>query len=96
VLAASLPWNSWRVSLADGTELFNLPLAQVADNPGVRIRWSELYRVLRSAAGHAVHYGCELTSIGPATGGTSRTRLSWQQASTTHEIDNIDLLVGAK
>ena len=47
VQAASLPWKSWRTSLTDGTELFSLPLSQVADNDGVRIRWSELYRVLR-------------------------------------------------
>ncbi len=95
VLAASLPWSNWRVSLADGTELFNLPLAQVADNAGVRIRWSELYRVLRAGAGATVHYGCEVTSIGPASGGAPRTRVAWEQGGTTHEIDNIDLLVGA-
>ena len=42
VLARSYPWVTWRISLTDGTELFRLPLSSVADNPGIRIRWSEL------------------------------------------------------
>ena len=95
VVAASLPWHSWRVSLTDGTELFKLPLASVADNAGIRIRWSELYRVLRAGAGATVHYGCEVSAIAPARDGSTRTRVSWKQGGTTHEIDSIDLLVGA-
>lgn len=38
-------------------ELFDLPTARVADNPGIRIRWFELYRVLRESAGRAVRHG---------------------------------------
>ena len=34
----------------DGTALFDLPLSKVANNDGWRIRWSELYRVLRDGA----------------------------------------------
>src|SRR4051812_27126240 len=63
VSAASLPWQSWRTSLTDGTELFRLPLSEVADNDGVRIRWSELYRVLRDGAGDAVRYGVSVSGI---------------------------------
>src|SRR5215471_15589238 len=67
---ASFVWSHWRISLTDGTVLFDLPLSEVADGPGWRIRWSELYRVLREAAGPSVRYGCEITGIG--RDGTSR------------------------
>src|SRR5215470_13324148 len=56
----SFVWRNWRISLTDGTVLFDLPLSEVADGPGWRIRWSELYRVLREAAGETVSYGCEI------------------------------------
>src|SRR6266480_3123401 len=51
ITRASYPWRNWRISLTDGAVLFDLPLARVAEGPGWRIRWSELYRVLREAAG---------------------------------------------
>ncbi len=95
VRAASLPWDTWRVSLADGTELFNLPLTQVADNAGIRIRWSELYRVLREGAGATIHYGCEITAIEAATDGSPRTQVRWTQDGSAHELADIDLLIGA-
>ena len=46
--AASLPWRRWVVELTDGTPLLDLDLLDVAEEAGVRIRWSELYRVLRA------------------------------------------------
>lgn len=94
VLARSLPWASWRVSLTDGTELFRLPLAQVADNDGIRIRWSELYAVLREAAGATIHYGCQIQSIGPASQGGGKTRVSWMAQGREQVLDDIDLLIG--
>lgn len=48
--AASLPWLRWFVDLTDGTRLFDLALTDLAEEPGVRIRWSELYRLLRAPA----------------------------------------------
>lgn len=48
--AASLSWHRWFVDLTDGTRLFDLALLDVAEEPGVRIRWSELYRLLRAPA----------------------------------------------
>jgi hypothetical protein len=44
ITEASYRWDNWRISLTDGTVLFDLPLTKVADGPGWRIRWSELYR----------------------------------------------------
>lgn len=63
VRAASLPWESWTIALTDGTPLMELPLSEVADNSGVRIRWSELYRVLREAARSAITYAAERIDI---------------------------------
>ena len=93
VAEASLPWKSWRTSLTDGTELFRLPLAEVADNDGVRIRWSELYRVLRDSAGSAVRYGVTVSDI--SRGADGRCRLSYTADGEKVDLDGIDLLIGA-
>jgi salicylate hydroxylase len=95
VEAISLPWARWTTALADGTPLFDLPLAQVADNPGIRIRWSELYRVLRAGAGRAVHYGCRVTAIGRDPADPRKSCVTWTQNGEDHRVDGIDLLVGA-
>lgn len=95
ITAASFLWQNWRISLTDGTVLFDLPLKEVADNPGWRIRWSELYRVLRVAAGDTVSYGCEIVEIGRASGDPRKTFVSWTQDGKTHRLDDIDLLIAA-
>lgn len=92
---ASFAWNSWRISLTDGTELFNLKLKDVADGPGWRIRWSELYRVLRDAAGASVHYGCEISEIGRDPSDPRKTTISWIQDGKSQHLDNVDLLIAA-
>lgn len=92
---ASFVWRHWRISLTDGTVLFDLPLSEVADGPGWRIRWSELYRVLREAAGPSVHYGCEITHIGRDDTDPRTTKVAWTQDGTTHRLDGIDLLIAA-
>ena len=35
ITEASFIWHNWRISLTDGTVLFDLPLANVADGPGL-------------------------------------------------------------
>ncbi|WP_156373105.1 FAD-dependent monooxygenase [Pseudorhodoferax sp. Leaf267] len=94
VEAASLPWKHWHVAMADGTVLMDLPLTQVADNPGIRIRWSELYRVLREGAGTAIRYGCQVEHIGPCTQ-AGKTCVRYTQDGQTITLDGIDLLIGA-
>jgi len=91
VLAESFLWNSWRTSLTDGTELFKVQMADVADNPGIRIRWSELYRVLREAAGACVRYGCQVTKVGYTD--PAHTYLEYTQGGAAQRIDGIDLLI---
>jgi salicylate hydroxylase len=93
VAAASFPWQSWRTSLTDGTELFNMPLSQVADNDGVRIRWSELYRVLRDAAADSVRYRCAVTAIGRCANDAARCFVEYDADGQAHRIDDIDLLI---
>lgn len=95
VTQSSLPWASWRISLTDGTELLNLKLAEVAESPGWRIRWSELYRVLREAAGACVHYGCEITGVARAASHPHKTKVAWIQEGKVRRIDDIDLLIAA-
>jgi 2-polyprenyl-6-methoxyphenol hydroxylase-like FAD-dependent oxidoreductase len=95
ITQASFTWASWRISLTDGTELFNLPLANVADSGGWRIRWSELYRVLREAAGPSVRYGCDVTDIGRDGSDRSKLTVAWTQEGKANRIDGIDLLIAA-
>jgi salicylate hydroxylase len=95
ITQASYLWHNWRISLTDGTVLFDLPLAKVAEGPGWRIRWSELYRVLREAAGRSVLYGCEITEIGRDAADPHKTSIAWMQAGTQHRLDGIDLMIAA-
>lgn len=95
ITEASYIWRNWRISLTDGTVLFDLPLANVADGPGWRIRWSELYRVLREAAGDCVSYGCEIKDIRRDVANVGKTAISWVQDGKAHRLDGIDLLIAA-
>jgi salicylate hydroxylase len=95
ITQASFAWRHWRISLTDGTVLFDLPLAEVAEGPGWRIRWSELYRVLREAAGPSVRYGCDITEISRDAANPRKTSIAWTQHGKTHRLDSIDLLIAA-
>lgn len=61
--AASLPWRRWIVELTDGTRLLDLDMLSVAEEPGVRIRWSELYRVLRAPIAPITRHGHALEAL---------------------------------
>ncbi|WP_024507884.1 FAD-dependent monooxygenase [Bradyrhizobium sp. ARR65] len=93
ITKASFPWRNWRISLTDGTVLFDLPLYEVAEGPGWRIRWSELYRVLREAAGASVSYGCEITTISRDAADPRKTRVAWMQGGKQFRLDGVDLLI---
>jgi len=95
VTEASYLWRNWRISLTDGAVLFDLPLTDVAEGPGWRIRWSELYRVLREAAGSCVSYACEIADIGRDAADFRKTSISWIQDGRTYRLDGIDLLIAA-
>jgi salicylate hydroxylase len=93
ITRASFPWTHWRISLTDGRVLFDLPLTEVAENPGWRIRWSELYRVLREAATGIISYGCTITDIGRDPADPQKTIIGWTQNDTSHRLDGIDLMI---
>ena len=48
LLSVSLPWRRWLIALTNGTKLIDLNLLDVADEPGLRIRWADLYGVMRA------------------------------------------------
>ncbi len=93
ITESSYLWHNWRISLTDGTVLFDLPLVNVAEGPGWRIRWSELYRVLREAAGDSVSYGCEITEIGRDPADPRKTSIAWSEGGKTQRLGDIDLLI---
>jgi salicylate hydroxylase len=61
--AASLEWRRWFVDLTDGTRLLDLDLLDLAEEPGLRIRWSELYRQLREPAAGCTRNGHVLEAL---------------------------------
>ncbi len=93
VNSASFTWKTWRTSLTDGTVMANLRLRSIADTDGRRIRWSELYRVFREAAGAAISYGCAITRVSRCAGNPSQSEIEWTQDGEQQRLDRIDLLI---
>ena len=94
IVAHSIPWRRWTVSLTGGESLMDLPLDTVADNPGIRIRWAELYALLRRPIAARIRYGAEVIGCAGAADGPSVT---WRNVSTgaAQRIGDIDLLIAA-
>jgi salicylate hydroxylase len=92
IVANSLPWEIWTVALTDGRPLMDLRLEVVADNPGIRIRWAELYSLLREPLRDVIAYDAEVTGCGQGERGAF---LTWTDRITgeSRRIDGIDLLV---
>ncbi len=66
LLAASLPWRAWTTWTMTGEPLYRIPLAEVADRDGIRIRWAELYRVCREGAAAVTRFEAECEGARPA------------------------------
>ena len=92
IVSNSLPWNVWTAALTDGRMLMDLRLDAVADNPGIRIRWAELYALLREPLRNTITYNAELTGCGQDEAGTF---VVWTDRATgeQHRIEGIDLLI---
>lgn len=88
---ASIPWRRWTIDLTDGRRLFDLDIADVADNPGFRIRWAELYRLLRD--GLPVRYGHAAGSVARQADG--RLRVAYDGPGGGGTIDDVDLVLAA-
>lgn len=97
----SLPWQSWRTSLTDGTELMNLTLAEVADNNGIRIRWADLYHQLRSHARSHIRFNTAVTGmsyVGDKTDEASAPpllKVNWESCTDGAEDsdDQVEMLI---
>ncbi|WP_131118803.1 FAD-dependent oxidoreductase [Lichenihabitans psoromatis] len=94
IVGNSLPWSKWTIALTSGRPLMDLRLMDVADNAGVRIRWAELYALLRSPLDGQIAYNTELTGCGQGGPGLT-TFVTWRSRETGAEgrIDDIDLLI---
>jgi salicylate hydroxylase len=91
--AASLPWRRWFVDLTDGTRLLDLDLTEVAEEPGLRIRWSDLYAQLREPIAGCTRYGQLLEALEEDAAG--RLVPVFRTASGLSRDGGFDLLVGA-
>lgn len=95
--AVSYPWESWTAGLTDGTVIMDLPLSKVAENPGIRIRWSDLYRLLRSHISGKVRYHTTVVEMGYSDSASEKPLylvVEDQQTGDRERIDQIDLIIG--
>lgn len=92
IVRNSLPWSGWTIALTSGRSLMDLRLEHVADNPGIRIRWAELYALLREPLDDLITYDAEVTGCGQDEGGTFVTWRNREGGAETR-VDDIDLLV---
>lgn len=92
IIANSLPWRRWQIALTDGRPLMDLALDSIADNPGIRIRWAELYALLRAPIHDRITFNAELTGCRRGAQGFD---ITWRHGETgaAHDIPDIDLLV---
>ena len=90
---ASLEWRRWFVDLTDGTRLFDLDMLDVAEEPGLRIRWSELYRLLREPAAGCTRNGHVMEALEEDAAG--RLVPVFRTAEGLARDGAFDLLVGA-
>jgi salicylate hydroxylase len=91
--AASLPWTRWHAALWDGTPLYEIPLADVAPCSGIRIRWSELYRIARQEVAACTRYDRRCIGIDFPAAGKTRVIVERTADGGREQIDDIDLVI---
>jgi salicylate hydroxylase len=91
--AASLPWTRWRAALIDGTPLYETKLAEVAGGPGIRIRWSELYRIARAPVADLTRYDHRCIDVAVEPGGKASLTLERVAGDGGEVIGGIDLVI---
>ena len=92
---ASLPWMRWHAALIDGTPIYEIPLLEVAAVPGVRTRWSELYRIAREGVADLTRYHERCVDVSIGADGKPRIALARARREASEEIADIDLLIAA-
>lgn len=94
VHAASHPWTRWRVDQTDGTPIFDFALSDLAEDAGIRIRWSELYRVLRAPLAQFARFGIAIHRCEPDPRHAGRLQLQGHHADgQAMSDDGFDLVV---
>jgi salicylate hydroxylase len=93
--AASLEWRRWPVWLTDGAPLMDLDLLDVAEEYGVRIRWSDLYRLLRAPIADLVRWRVEVARIDDDGAGGLRVETRDLETGAVDALDQVDLLIAA-
>jgi salicylate hydroxylase len=94
VIAASYDWSRWTCSDTAGQPIFDFPLSDCADRPGIRIRWSELYRVLRAPLAGCVRFGTQVLEVEPDPQAPGRFFVASQNPDgTLRRDDGFDLVV---
>ena len=63
LLAVSLPWKRWEIVLTNGAKLIDLDMTAIAGEPGIRIRWADLYAVMRARSAPATVFDRALEDI---------------------------------
>lgn len=96
LLQNNLPWREFNVSLITGEPLISFDLLDVADDPGVRIRWSDLYVHCRKPVMDRITFQTDVKSISyEESGDTLTLSYSTSGSDTLHELTDLDLVVGA-
>lgn len=91
--AASLPWTRWHAALTDGTPLYEIKLADVAPCAGIRIRWSELYRIARQPVADRTRYNRQCVGVDLAADGRTALALQRTDGAGAETIRDIDLVI---
>jgi 2-polyprenyl-6-methoxyphenol hydroxylase-like FAD-dependent oxidoreductase len=92
--AVSLPWRRWLIALTNGTRLVDLDIMEVAEEPGLRIRWADLYAVLRAVSASATRYDRALEAVEEDAHGRLIPVLR-DRGGELHRHGAFDLLVAA-
>jgi salicylate hydroxylase len=92
ICAGSLDWRRWTVALTDGEMLMDVHLLHVADNAGIRIRWAELYTLLRAPIARHVLFNAHVCDATPSGDGV---RVSFKTGMGNAEHLDAELLIAA-
>lgn len=100
LLAVSLPWRQWRCETVGGEPLFHIPLAEVADCDGIRVRWAELYRICREGADGVVRYRARCEGVDRSGDGALSLSVqpvgdAGQPSGARDAIRDVDLVIVA-
>jgi salicylate hydroxylase len=91
--AASLPWARWHAALSDGTPLYEIDLAEVAETFGIRIRCSELYRIARQPVTGRTRYDRRCTDVEFDADGKANLIIEDTESGRTEDMRGLDLII---